>query len=119
MRWPRKMGRPKTERQASHAPFIVADIPQRGKLVHFTAVYRLLVRHVPLAKNHAHSEVRVWRNVDETLTLITDHRNDEFGDGDPDRNEPRGPSATLLNPDFHMQWRKRIALAAKMVLPPT
>jgi hypothetical protein len=99
------------------AAFVVADIPPRTNWAHIAQIYRLLARHVPEPGNLAHSEVRVWRKVEESFVLITDREGDDFEDGDPDREDPRDTAAVLLDPDFHMRWRKHIALAAKMILP--
>ena len=43
--------------------FPVKEIPPRAALIHLAQFYRLLVRHVPLSGNFAHSEVRVWRSM--------------------------------------------------------
>jgi hypothetical protein len=99
------------------AAFVVADIPPRTKVAHIEQTYRLYARHVPIRGNPAHSEVRVWRKVVAVFMLITDRQCHEFDSEDPDRDKPRDTAASLLDPDFHMRWRKRIALAAKMVLP--
>ena len=99
------------------AAFLVADIPPRTNVPHIDQFYALLARHVPKPGNFAHSEVRVWRKVAQVSVLITDRNKGDFRSDDPDRNTPRDASAALLDPDFHMRWRKRIALAAKMVLP--
>ncbi len=99
------------------AAFLVADIPPRTNVPHIDQVYALLARHVPEPGNLAHSEVRVWRKVAEIFVLITARKVGDFDRGDPDRKTPRNTAAVLLDPDFHMRWRKRIALAAKMVLP--
>lgn len=97
--------------------FTVADIPPRESLAHMAQTYRLLPRHVPVPGNHAHSEVRVWRVVEEVFKLITNRKPEDFEEDDPDREEPCDTAEALLDPDFHMRWRKRIALAARMVLP--
>ncbi|HEX3148543.1 MAG TPA: hypothetical protein VHR66_10695 [Gemmataceae bacterium] len=98
--------------------FLVRDIPPRISWVHIVQVYRLLVRHVPESGNYPHSEVRVWRKVEERLALITSRLNDDFPVDDPDRNEELGRPDALLDPDFHMRWRKHIALACKLTLTP-
>jgi hypothetical protein len=97
--------------------FLVADIPPRTNWAHIADIYRLLARHVPEAGNYSHSEVRVWRMVDNVFKLITSRVSEDFQASDPDRGEPRDTAAALLDPDFHMRWRKHIALAAKMILP--
>jgi hypothetical protein len=85
--------------------------------MHIVQEYQLKPRHVPEPGNFSHSEVRVWRKVASILTLITVRGAMEFPPDDPDRDEPRNNPEALLDPDFHMRWRKHIALAAKMVLP--
>ncbi len=54
--------------------------------------------------------------VEEIYKLITNRKPEDFGEDDPDREETHDTAEALLDPDFHMRWRKRIALAAKMVL---
>ena len=97
--------------------FEVADIPPRTNWAHIAQLYRLLARHIPEAGNYSHSEVRVWRKVEEVFVLITARMLENFEESDPDREEPLDTAEALLDPDFHMRWRKHIALAAKMVLP--
>jgi hypothetical protein len=97
--------------------FLVADIPPRADWTHIAQIYRLLARHVPEARNFSHSEVRVWRKVEEEFILITARVAEDFEEVDPDRMEHRDTAESLLDPDFHMRWRKHIGLAAKMVLP--
>jgi hypothetical protein len=99
------------------AAFIVADIPPRTNWAHIAQIYRLLARHVPETGNFPHSEVRVWRKAEEVFVLITNREDGDFRPDDPDRETPRGTAAAVLDPDFHMRWRKHIALAAKMILP--
>jgi len=100
------------------AAFVVKDIPPDGGWAHGLQTYLLRPRHVPEPGNFPHSEVRVWRAVQTVSTLITTRDEKDFGERDPDREEPRGTPEALLDPDFHMRWRKHIALASKMVLPP-
>jgi hypothetical protein len=98
------------------ASFDVAAIPPRSDWFHLVQVYQLCARHVPEPNNHSHSEVRVWRHIEECWTLITARSGEEFLESDPDRESPRNTPEVLLDPDFHMRWRKHIALAAKMAL---
>ncbi len=97
--------------------FAVKDIPPRATWVQIVQEYQLKPRHVPEPGNFSHSEVRVWRKVRAVFTLITSRKPEDFLPGDPDRGEPRDTPEALLDPDFHMRWRKHIELAAKMVLP--
>lgn len=97
--------------------FAVAGIPPKKDWAHVAHVYRLSPRHVPLAGNLAHSEVRIWRKAAGSFVLITDRREGDFEEGDPDRFARRGAPAALLDPEFHMRWRKHIARAARLVLP--
>jgi hypothetical protein len=99
------------------AVFTVADIPPRTTWVQVADKYRLAPRHVPEPGNYSHSEVRVWRNLKGTFVLITDRKGADVNPDDPDRNDVRNISASLLDPDFHMRWRKHIALVARVVLP--
>jgi hypothetical protein len=97
--------------------FLVADIPPRADWHHLAQLYRLLPRHVIAPGNFAHSEVRAWRKIDEDFVFITNRGPSEFTEDDPDRECARGLPEALLDPDFHLRWRKHIALASKMALP--
>jgi hypothetical protein len=100
------------------AAFLTKDIPPRIEWKHVLQIYELKPRHVPEHGNYSHGEVRVWRMVEQDTVLITERLADDFDDCDLDRNEKRDSSEKLLDPDFHMRWRKHIALASKTVLPP-
>jgi len=101
------------------AAFAVQDIPPREQLIHLAQFYRLLARHIPLPGNHAHSEVRVWRMLDNVELLLTLRGDDTFGVDDPDAACTRGDPSDWLDPDFHMRWRRRIAQIADLVLGPS
>jgi len=97
--------------------FPVSAIPPREEWVHVALVYRMLPRHVPVDGNFAHSEVRVWRKNDAIYLLVTSRTDNDFGADDPDQTEARCPPDEL-DPDFHMRWRKHIALACKTEILP-
>jgi hypothetical protein len=95
----------------------VGDMPPRESIPQAEHSYRFRARHVPEPGNFAHSEVRVWReSVGEIL--ITTRMTEEFLAEDPDRDCPRaGPD--MLDPDFHMRWRKRLKWCCRAELRPT
>jgi hypothetical protein len=96
----------------------VGDMPPRESLAHINHSYRFRARHVPDPGNFAHSEVRVWREEDRLAVLVTTRRLEDFSATDPDRDLPRaGPE--LLDPDFHMRWRKRLEWRCQPELRPT
>jgi hypothetical protein len=97
--------------------FLVQDIPPRTTWVQIAQQYFLKPRHIPVPRNFSHSEVRVWRKDQGVSTLITSREVLDFSQLDPDRDDPRDTPEKFLDPEFHMRWRKHIALASKMVLP--
>ncbi|HYV38923.1 MAG TPA: hypothetical protein VE988_24780 [Gemmataceae bacterium] len=106
------------QQQWGVAAFLVMDIPPRVAWTHLAQVYNLLPRHIPTNSNFAHTEVRVRRWVENELVLITHRTTADFDDGDPDRNAQSGLPGALLDPDFHMRWRKHIAKASTAVVLP-
>lgn len=99
------------------AAFQVRDIPPREQIPHQAHWYTFLARHVPVPGNYAHCEVRVWR-VEGGSVLITPRQDADFGEGDPDRDCQRGLPEDMLDPDFHLRWRKRLAKRSQLVLGP-
>lgn len=97
--------------------FAVADIPARRVLAHVADKYVLLPRHVPEPGNFPHAEVRVWREKDGVKILVTHRGPGDFSSNDPDGSSPNGTADALLDPDFHMRWRKHISRVAKLVVP--
>lgn len=95
--------------------FLVGDIPPRDTLLHLAAAYRLLPRHIPDRDNFSHTEVRVWHIGGNSL-LIT-NRTEMVAD-DPDRNSVLGLPEELLDPDFHLRWRKRLSKRAGIAAMP-
>lgn len=95
---------------------LVGDMPPRESIPQQEHSYRFRARHVPAAGNFAHSEVRVWREASCEL-LITERRTSDFRPDDPDLNCPRA-GLDMLDPDFHMRWRKRLALRCRPGLRP-
>jgi hypothetical protein len=61
--------------------FTVADIPPRVDWAHMAQTYRLRPRHVPEPGNYSHSEVRIWRKLEEIFKLITERKPEEFAEG--------------------------------------
>ena len=96
----------------------VGDIPPREVLAHVEHSYRFRVRHVPIDGNFAHSEIRVWRENGAGAVLITIRQPGEFLNTDPDREMPR-VGLELLDPGFHMRWRKRLEWRCQPELRPT
>jgi hypothetical protein len=96
--------------------FFVGDIPPRESWVHVAHLYSLVPRHVPIGGNFSHTEVRVWRTDGEHPVLITYRGLADFEATDRDRESLLGPPPDLLDPAFHLRWRKHISLASKPVL---
>ena len=96
----------------------VGDIPPRESLPQLNHSYRFRTRHVPDVGNFAHSEVRVWRENGAIAVLITTRQTEEFLATDPDRESPRS-GTELLDPNFHMRWRKRLEWRCQPELRPT
>ncbi len=96
----------------------VGDIPPRESLPQNDHSYRFRPRHVPVIGNFAHSEVRVWREKADTAVLITERQAGDFAPTDPDRESPCA-GVDLLDPDFHMRWRKRLEWRCRPELRPT
>lgn len=102
------------------AAFLVAVIPPRELQTHNDQRYLLFARHVPEPDNFPHSEVRVWREVKGGHALVTERTQEGFNEGDPDAGEAHvPPTDEYLDPDFHMRWRKRLALASQLVIGPS
>ncbi len=85
----------------------VGDMPPRQSVPHMSHSYTFRARHVPEIGNFAHSEVRVWRENGQVVVLISMRQASDFSPTDPDRETPRS-GVGLLDPDFHMRWRKRL-----------
>jgi hypothetical protein len=97
--------------------FLVCDIPPREPIAHLTQYYLLLIRHVPVTGNFAHSEVRVWLKTQDIFLLVTERKDEDFEPDDPDRSNSRC-AVSDMDPDFHMRWRKQIARKCKIELGP-
>ena len=96
---------------------LVRDMPPRESLPQAEHSYCFRARYVPEVGNIAHSEVRVWREDGAAVTLITSRLTEDFPPEDPDRECPQA-LPDLLNPDFHMRWRKRLELALPLGTSP-
>lgn len=96
----------------------VAELPPRESVPQAAHSYRFRPRHVPEVGNFAHAEVRVWRQDANATLLITSRDSKDFLASDPDRDSPRG-DRSLLDPDFHMRWRKRLEWRCQPELRPT
>lgn len=95
----------------------VSDMPPRESVPQASHSYTFRARHVPQIGNFAHSEIRVWREGSGEI-LITDRQVAHFIEDDPDRECQRaGPD--MLDPDFHMRWRKRIEWRCQADLRPS
>ena len=96
---------------------LVCDMPPRQSLPQAEHSYRFRARHVPMVGNFAHSEVRVWRESGVEL-LVTSRTPEDFLADDPDRHCPC-VGIDMLDPDFHMRWRKRLEWRCQPELRPT
>lgn len=95
----------------------VSDMPPRQSLPQAEHSYRFRARHVPEIGNYAHSEIRVWRE-GVTEVLLTQRAAGDFAAEDPDRECARA-GVDMLDPDFHMRWRKRLEWRCRSELRPS